>query len=346
MRRIILIKILKFIVWMEILIGSTYGIGNGIILKNQDLVTVKKEGNKTSIVFFEWDISIKRRDGAIPSEVARDILVNYAVKMLGKESAECDCTNNNDYFDTSIVENSQTINIGQEVVPEVQQTEEFQEVQEVQENQEIQQTIFPSYIENPYDFHGIKFDSPDTVTMTISSITGDINVSFSPVVYADGDKPSVCDPGLGKACTWADPNGNIYLGIHSGCIYTGNVYNPYYSLEAEPIREYLEGGDCNNTENRLDEEEIKSRIGGLIGRTVKFTQNGTETTLTLDHLELVKDKTKLTSIYPEIIMKEFEYNPEDRVIIPVTCGWDLSRNHDWFKANRWLLIASEITNNK
>ncbi|MBW6441583.1 hypothetical protein K0B04_01565 [Patescibacteria group bacterium] len=198
-----------------------------------------------------------------------------------------------------------------------------------------------SSLENPYDLKGVKFDSSDPITIDWYTKAGEqVTMTFEPIIPYGG--PDDYYPGTGRAGVFADEIGNITVNPHSGCLPTDNLADPYKLLEAEKLREYIEGGSCSDilAERNQTPEKTNENINNLIGTEVTITQSNKSTKLvvtaigviTYENLHLVKSMspTELAGL----IGKELT----TRSVVIVTSGWDTNYEYIWFSRERWILV--------
>lgn len=203
----------------------------------------------------------------------------------------------------------------------------------------------PTVIQNPYDFLGVRFDQTNEINIVFVTNMDQIPVTFTPVI-PNGDSCD-CDAGSGNSQVYADPYGNITVNPHSGFKY--NLFTGNTQYEAEKLREYLEGGNYQDTIFSYSMDETQKKIEDI--KNVVLYQNGTGIIMKVTAFDILPAE-KLGeinyTIEPTAIASLLGKELTTKSIVLVTCGWRWDKDFTYFDdtyatAERMIMILQPQT---
>lgn len=197
----------------------------------------------------------------------------------------------------------------------------------------------------------ISFKLKESISKLIAGEQSEISSTFSPFPYSDSATKEESfmymekvKPGTETLGTKIDKYGNIIIYDHSG-------YDNTKPLQAEALREFIEGGSINKPNERLTADETNKRIKELEDTTAELNQSDTKITLNKVIIDIIPHKysdsiyvdtyTILDAIVSATGEQEsiFNYFKTHRGIIRVFCGWAPDTNYKNWWSYRAIVIA-------
>lgn len=179
--------------------------------------------------------------------------------------------------------------------------------------------------EERYNYLGIRYDQEYPINISFFTEITDtpIPVIFNPLIPSNEIPESFFEAGSGYTMVYADPLGNVSVIPHSGFFITrledGTIIETRY--EADRLREYIEGGNSQDTTVSFDEEEIRRRVGSI--KNVTMSQNEVSVPMKIISVAIISaDRLpEKPTVEPRGIASLIGVTLDKPSIVIVTCGW-------------------------
>lgn len=200
--------------------------------------------------------------------------------------------------------------------------------------------------EERYNYLGIKYDQQYPINISFfTDITDEpIPVIFNPLIPTNEIPKSVFEAGSGYTMVYADPLGNVSVIPHSGFYITHLTDGTYIETryEADRLREYIEGGNSQDTIYGFEEYEVRRRIESI--KYATMSQNDVTVPMRIISVAIISaDRLpEKPTVEPQGIASLIGVTLDKPSIVIVTCAWrwdtDFIYLDDSYASNERIII--------
>lgn len=201
------------------------------------------------------------------------------------------------------------------------------EIENIVEDTASQQPQQPQLLseEDRYNYLGIRYDQQYPINISFfTDITGEpIPVVFNPLIPTNDIPETFFEAGSGYTMVYADPLGNVSVIPHSGFYLVSLDDNTVIEVgyEANGLREFIEGGNSQDTTVGFEEGEVRRRIESI--KYATMSQNEVTVPMSITAIALISAERlpEKPTVEPQGIASLIGVTLDRPSIVIVTCAW-------------------------